>query len=84
MTIIDILKKEVPKNRSAKRIDELYELTKRLVPEIEEAKRCGYSWAQICNAVKEIESKEGRWREDWRRFYIEENYRRIKREGEQK
>ena len=80
MKLIDVLKPQVPRNRKAKRIDEQYELTRSLMPEIDEARACGYSWTQICKAVMEAETANGRWREEWKSWDIEDNYRHIKKE----
>lgn len=50
------------------------------MPEIDEARACGYSWTQICKAVMEAETANGRWREEWKSWDIEDNYRQIKKE----
>ena len=82
MKIIEVLKREVPKNmRRRARIDAQYELTKELMSDIDEARSYGYSWTQICKAVKEAETANGKWQEDWNIWHIERNYRQIKKEG---
>ena len=43
VSLLSRLLDEAPKNRAVVRVDRQYELTKKLVPEIEEARAHGYS-----------------------------------------
>lgn len=81
MSLLSRLLDEAPKNRAVVRVDRQYELTKKLVPEIEEARAHGYSWSQVTRAVEEALRETGEWREEWHRWDIAKNYRRIKKEA---
>lgn len=81
MSLLSRLLSEVPKRRNAVRVDRQYELTKELIPEIDEARARGYSWSQVTRAVEEMLRESGEWREEWRRWDIEKNYKRIKKEA---
>lgn len=59
-----------------------YELTKRLVFEINEARKMGYSWKQIKWAAEGMLRESGAWREEWRQWDIKKDYKRIKKEGQ--
>lgn len=81
MKLLERLKPLTPRNRG-KRCDLQYEITKRLIPEIDEARAAGYSWAQICNAIGESLREQGEWNEaDWHRYDFEKCYRQIMKEG---
>ena len=81
MSLLGRLLDEVPRNRAVVRVDRQYELTKKLVPEIDEARAHGYSWSQVTRAVEEALRASGEWREEWHRWDIAKNYRRIKKEA---
>jgi hypothetical protein len=82
MPVIDRLKREVPRRRAGVRVDLFYELTGKFIPEIEEARRYGYSWPQICHAIEDECLAQGIWNEKWHCYDIQSNYRRIKKEDE--
>jgi hypothetical protein len=84
MPVIDRLKREVPRRRTGVRVDLFYELTKKFIPEIEEARSYGYSWSQICPAIEAECQAQGIWNCKWRSYDIEDNYRRIKKDAEDK
>lgn len=81
MSLLNRLLDEVPRNRAVARVDRQYELTRGLVPEIDEARAHGYSWSQVTQAVEEALKEAGDWREGWHRYDIEKNYRQIKKEA---
>jgi hypothetical protein len=81
MPFIDRLKREIPRRRTGVRVDQFYELTKKLIPEIEEARGYGYSWTQICRAIEAECLAQGNWNSEWRSYDIEKNYRRIKKDA---
>lgn len=81
MSLLSRLLDEVPRNRAVARVDRQYELTRGLVPEIDEARAHGYSWSQVTQAVEEALKEAGDWREGWHRYDIEKNYRQIKKEA---
>nr|DAY45205.1 MAG TPA: hypothetical protein [Caudoviricetes sp.] len=81
MSLLSRLLDEVPKNRAVVRVDRQYELTRKLVPEIEEARAHGYSWSQVTRAARDALKEAGEWREEWRQFDIEKNYKQIKKEA---
>lgn len=81
MSLLSRLLNEVPKNRAVMRVDRQYELTRELVPEIEEARAHGYSWSQVTRAARDALKEAGEWREEWRQCDIEKNYRQIKKEA---
>lgn len=81
MSLLSRLLDEVPRNRAVVRVDRQYELTRELVPEIEEARAHGYSWSQVTRAAKDALKEAGEWREEWHQCDIEKNYRQIKKEA---
>lgn len=81
MSLLSRLLDEVPRNRAVARVDRQYELTRRLVPEIDEARAHGYSWSQVTRAVEEALRETGEWREEWHRWDIAKNYRRVRKEA---
>ena len=81
MSLLSRLLDEVLRNRAVARVDRQYELTRGLVPEIDEARAHGYSWSQVTQAVEEALKEAGDWREGWHRYDIEKNYRQIKKEA---
>lgn len=80
MPILERLKREVPRNRRGVRVDHFYELTKKFVKEIEEARQYGYSWVQICVAIQSECEVQGKWNKNWRALDIQSNYYKIKKE----
>lgn len=81
MSLLNRLLDEVPRNRAVARVDRQYELTRGLVPEIEEARAHGYSWSQVTRAAKDALKEAGEWREEWHQCDIEKNYKQIKKEA---
>lgn len=79
MSLLSRLLNEVPRNRAVVRVDRQYELTRGLVPEIDEARAHGYSWSQVTRAVEGALRETGEWREEWHRWDIEKNYKQIKK-----
>lgn len=80
--IMNRLSHSVPKRMTAYRVDRQFEMTKQLVPQIEEARLRGYSWTQIVVAVEEEMKATGEWREEWHRWDIRKNYNQLKKMGE--
>ena len=82
MTLLEMLKREKLKLRhSHNRLDESYEITKELMPQIIEAKEYGYTWCSIGQMIEKVLSSQGRWKEHWSVFDIQNNYYRIMKEA---
>lgn len=82
MTILELLLNDKPRNASKQRIDKQYTIVKELMPQLEEARRYGYSWSQVCRAVEGLLRSCGKWNESWHCYDTEKIYRRILKEAE--
>ena len=80
MSILDRLALQIPKLKRGSFLNPQYQLTRQYLPDIEKAKELGYSWSQICLAVAEDATEQGRWNKQWRSYDIQEMYRKIKKE----
>lgn len=83
MTLLEMLKndREQPQRMTKSRLDETYEVTKEFLPQIVEAKECGYTWQAITKAIEKILRQQGRWQHYWRTWDIQNNYYRIMKEA---
>jgi hypothetical protein len=82
MSLLERLKAEEPYMRNRKRSDRIYETTRELIPEIDEARARGYSWVQINGAAKAEFMEKGLCDEHWAHCNLQKNYNRIKAEGQ--
>jgi hypothetical protein len=80
MSILDLLQQEVPKRKPLSLLSPQYQLVKRYMPDIAEAKERGYSWNQIERAVENDAAEKGEWNTEWDRWRVEALFNQIKRE----
>ena len=79
--LLERLAAETPKHHQTIRNDALGRLVMRHMEEIEDARKRGYSWPQICAAAKADWQESGEWSEWWSPSRIEARYNRIKKEA---
>lgn len=74
MAIMEILKQEQPRRRTAERVDRQFTVLSGYKEEIEDAQRHGYSWSQIASAVRSEMQKAGTWDATWNMWDVQKIY----------
>lgn len=78
MSLLQRLLSQSPRLRPMSELSPLRAITERYFDEIEEAKKRGHSWHQICRAV-EADAED--WPEGARAYRVAEHYKIIQKEG---
>lgn len=83
MAIMEILRHQRPRRRTAERIDRQYMAFIGYREEIEEAQRHGYSWCQIGKAIEAEMRERGTWDETWSVWDVQKVYQALRRNGKE-